>query len=149
MRKKPPDEAAAESPAGQLADASEESAPDSGAEAELSRTLFSFLEPSLNTIGSFGAPLVIGGIVSLIVGVILWAFVSSLRAPYAYILVGLGVALILLVGLIFLSAVFGAFISRTGRYGVNSLIMLSAFLGIVVVIRLADYPIIVFFREES
>ena len=33
-----------------------------------SRTLFSFLEPSLNTIGTFGTPLVIAGIVAIVAG---------------------------------------------------------------------------------
>ena len=96
-----------------------------------SRTLFSFLEPSLNTIGSFGAPLVIAAIVAIAAGLVLVAFVSSMRL-YGYISLGFGVALLVLVGLISLSSVVAAFISRTGRYGVNSLIMLAAFLGIVI-----------------
>ena len=89
-----------------------------------SRTLFSFLEPSLNAIGSFGAPLVIAGVVAITAGLVLVAFVSSMRL-YGYISLGFGVALLVLVGLISLSSVVAAFISRTGRYGVNSLIMLS------------------------
>ena len=103
-----------------------------------SRTLFSFLEPSLNTIGTFGTPLVIAGIVAIIAGAILVAFVSSMRL-YGYISLGFGVALILLVGLISLSSVVAAFISRTGRYGVNSLIMLAAFLGIVLVANIVSF----------
>ena len=104
-----------------------------GDEEELrSRTLFSFLEPSLNTIGTFGTPLVIAGIVAIVAGAVLVAFVSSMRL-YGYISLGFGVALLLLIGLISLSSVVAAFISRTGRYGVNSLIMLAAFLGIIII----------------
>ena len=103
-----------------------------------SRTLFSFLEPSLNTVGTFGTPLVIAGIVAIVAGAILVAFVSSMRL-YGYISLGFGVALLVLVGLISLSSVVAAFISRTGRYGVNSLIMLAAFLGIVLVANVVSF----------
>ena len=108
-------------------------------ESELrSRTLFSFLEPSLNAIGSFGAPLVIAGIVAIVAGAVLVAFVSSMRL-YGFVSLGFGVALLVLVGLISLSSVVAAFISRTGRYGVNSLIMLGAFLGIVIVANAVSF----------
>lgn len=103
-----------------------------------SRTLFSFLEPSLNAIGTFGTPIVIAGIVAIVAGAILVAFVSSMRL-YGYVSLGLGVALLVLVGLISLSSVVAAFISRTGRYGVNSLIMLAAFLGIVLVANIVSF----------
>ena len=107
-------------------------------EGQGSRTLFSFLEPSLNTIGTFGTPLVIAGIVAIVAGVTLIAFVSSMRL-YGYVALGFGIALLVLVGLISLSSLVAAFISRTGRYGVNSLIMLAAFLGIVVVANVASF----------
>ena len=103
-----------------------------------SRTLFSFLEPSVNAIGSFGTPLVVAGVVAMGAGAVLVAFVSSMRL-YGYISLGFGVALLVLVGLISLSTVVAAFISRTGRYGVNSLIMLAAFLGIVIVANAVSF----------
>ena len=80
-------------------------------EVTASRTLFSFLEPGLNTIGTFGAPMVFAGIVGLIVGIVLIFFVGSLRL-YGFVTIGVGVVLIGLVALISLSAVFAAFISR-------------------------------------
>jgi hypothetical protein len=112
--------------------------PNESGEIITSRTLFSFLEPSLNTIGSFGTPVVIAGVLALFIGIGLIAFVTSMRL-YGIILIGLGVALIGTIGLIFLSAVFAAFISRTGRYGVNTLVMLVAFSGIVVVINFISF----------
>ena len=99
-----------------------------------SRTLFSFLEPSLEVIGSFSKPVVISGVVALCIGIGLMAFVASMRL-YGIILIVFGVVLVGLIGLIFLSTVFAAFISRTGRYGVNTLVMLVAFIGIVVVVN--------------
>ena len=103
-----------------------------------SRTLFNFIEPTLNAIAGFGAPLVISGIIALVVGATLVAFVGSMRL-YGFIILGFGASLIGLVGLISLSSVFAAFISRTGRYGVNSLIMLAAFLGIVIVANFVSF----------
>ena len=52
-----------------------------GTEGELvtSRTLFSFLEPLLDVIGSFATPVVISGIFALLVGISLAWFVTSLR----------------------------------------------------------------------
>ena len=115
-----------------------ESSEEAGEEEVRSRTLFSFLEPSLNTIGSFGTPLVVAGIIAIVAGATLVAFVSSMRL-YGYISLGFGVVLLLLVGLISLSSLVAAFISRTGRYGVNSLIMLAAFLGIILILNAVSF----------
>lgn len=103
-----------------------------------SRTLFSFLEPVLDAIGVYSAPVVIAGIVGLVTGAVLAAFVPALRF-YGYIILGFGAALLALITLIYLSNVVAAFLSRTGRYGVNSLIMLGAFSGIIVVINLISF----------
>ncbi len=112
---------------------------EAGEEVELrSRTLFSFLEPTLNTIGSFGAPLVIAAVVSIVAGATLIAFVSSMRL-YGYISLGFGITLLVVISLISLSSVVAAFISRTGRYGVNSLLMLAAFIGIIVIINSVSF----------
>ncbi|HZA24321.1 MAG TPA: hypothetical protein VFA32_17255, partial [Dehalococcoidia bacterium] len=103
-----------------------------------SRTLYSFIEPALDAIGSYAAPIVIAGIVGLIVGIVLVAFVGSLR-PYGYVIIGFGAVLLAVITLIYLSTVLAAFLSRTGRYGVNSLIMLGAFLGILIVVNLVAF----------
>ena len=111
---------------------------DHAEEAELSRTLFSFLEPLLNVIGSFGVPLVVGGVIALVSGIIVVAFVSSMRL-YGIIDIIIGAVVILTVGLIFLSSVVAAFLSRTGRYGVNSLIMMGAFTGIALLVGFVTF----------
>ncbi len=112
--------------------------PEEGQEADLSRTLFSFLEPGIDAIGSFGPPIVIAGILGLISGISMVAFVGSLK-PYGIANIIIGVALIALVALISLSSVVTAFFSRTGKYGVNTVIMLAAFTGIVVVANFISF----------
>ena len=104
----------------------------------LSRTLSSFLEPSLDLIGSFSAPIVIAGIVALIAGGVVAGFVESMRT-YGYIDIAIGGGLILIVALIYESSVVAAFFSRTGRYGVNAAIMVAAFTGIIVVINFVSF----------
>ncbi len=106
--------------------------------AALSRTLFSFLEPTLDAVGSFGTPIVFAGIVGLVSGIVVVAFVGSMYwYGIADIIIGGG--LILMVALIALSSVLAAFFGRTGRYGVNAAIMIAAFTGIVVVINLVSF----------
>ena len=116
--------------------------PDSAAseqpDAAASRTLFSFLEPALDLISAYGAPMVLAGIVALVAGIALVAFVPSM-ALYGFINIGIGVFLIGLVALISLSSVVAAFFSRTGRYGVNSTVMLLAFTGIIVVVSIISF----------
>ncbi len=101
-------------------------------EVVVSRTLFSFLEPGINAIASFGLPLVMAGIIALVAGISLVGFVSSLRF-YGWIIILMGVFLVALVGVVSLSSLVSTFLSRTGRYGLNSLVMVAAFLGIIIV----------------
>ena len=105
---------------------------------ELSRPLISVIEPAVNAIGFLGAPLLIAGIISLVTGIVVLAFVSSMRL-YGIIDIVIGVVLIGMVGAVFISSVIAAFLSRTGRYGVNTLLVLAAFLVIVVVLNLVSF----------
>ena len=116
----------------------EEPTPESGEEAVLSRTMGSFLEPALDAVGSFAAPLLVAGIVGLVSGAAVLVFVSSMRV-YGWITFGAGTGLVLMIGLIYLSSVMAAFFSRTGRYGVNSVIMVVAFTGIIVVVNFISF----------
>ena len=105
---------------------------------QTSRTLISFLDPAVNAIGLFGAPLLIAGIVGLATGIVLVAFVSSMRL-YGYIDIAIGATLIALVGAVFISSVVAAFLSRTGRYGVNTLIVLAAFTAIIIALNFVSF----------
>ena len=102
---------------------------------EQSRTLFSFIEPVFDFIAVFYAPILIAGVVGLITGGALLAFVGSLKL-YGGIVLGIGAVLVALVAVSYFSQVIAAFFSRTGRYGVNTVIMTAAFIGLVV---LANY----------
>ena len=103
-----------------------------------SRTLVSFLNPAVDAVGIFGAPLLLAGIIGLVTGIAIVTFVSSMRL-YGYIDIAIGASLIGLVGAVFISSVIAAFLSRTGRYGVNTLIMLGAFIGIVIVLNIVSF----------
>ncbi len=107
-------------------------------EEQLSRPLISVIEPAVNAIGFLGAPLLIAGIIGLVTGIVVVAFVSSMRL-YGLIDIIIGVVLICLVGAVFISSVIAAFLSRTGRYGINTLLVLAAFSAIVVVINLVSF----------
>ena len=102
---------------------------------EQSRTLFSFIEPAFDFVAVFYAPILIAGVVGLITGGALLAFVGSLKL-YGGIVLGIGAALVALVAISYFSQVIAAFFSRTGRYGVNTVVMTAAFIGLVI---LANY----------
>ena len=119
----------------------EQPAPTQGAtgqEEVLSRPLASYFEPALDAVGIFGAPLVIAGIIGLVTGIVVVAFVSSMRL-YGYIDIAIGASLLALVGAVFISSVIAAFVSRTGRYGVNTLILLGAFTGIIIIANVISF----------
>ncbi len=107
-------------------------------EEQTTRPLISLLEPVLDAIGVFGAPLLITGIIGLVTGIAIVAFVGSMRL-YGYIDIAIGASLIALVGAAFVSSVIAAFLSRTGRYGVITLILLTAFTGIVVILNFVSF----------
>lgn len=113
----------------------EETANEPEALEEQSRTLFSFVEPLFDFVAIFYAPILIAGVVGLIAGAVLLAFVSSLKL-YGGIVLAIGAGFVLLVAISYFSQVIAAFFSRTGRYGVNTVIMTAAFIGLVV---LANY----------
>ena len=105
---------------------------------EDSRTLFSLLEPILDVIGTYRFPMVIAGVIALFSGLVVVLFVSSMRL-YGAIDIIVGLVLVGTVALIFLSSVTAAFLSRTGRYGVNSTIMVAAFIGITLLIGIITF----------
>lgn len=123
--------------AGQDAPASSE-VPEDEREDQLSRTAFSFLEPGIDVIKSFGAPIVFAGVLGLVSGISMVSFVGSLR-PYGIANIIIGLVLIGLVALIFFSSVLAAFFSRTGKYGANTVIMLVAFTGIMAVVNFISF----------
>lgn len=89
----------------------------------------------VNTLSRYSNPILIAGVFSIILGLIILLFIDTLM-PYALTLIGLGAIFLILMGTISLSRVTSAFLSRSGKYGTNTLIMISAFIVIVVIINL-------------
>ena len=110
---------------------------DTGDEA-LSQPLITLFEPAMDWISSYGGPLVLAGIIGLVTGVVVVAFVSSMRL-YGYIDIVIGASLLGVVGAVFFSNVLAAFVSRTGRYGFNTLVLIAAFTGIIVVANVLSF----------
>ena len=104
----------------------------------LSKPLINLFEPAMDWIGAYGAPLVFAGIIGLVIGVVVVAFVSSMRL-YGFIDIIIGAVLLGLVAAVFFSNVLAAFVSRTGRYGLNTLILVGAFTGIIVVANVVSF----------
>ncbi|MBO19164.1 MAG: hypothetical protein CL732_01320 [Chloroflexi bacterium] len=109
-----------------------------GPEEELTQPLIPLFEPGMDWIGAYGGAMVLAGIVGLVTGVVVVAFVSSMRL-YGYIDIGIGAILLGLVAAVYFSNVLAAFLSRTGRYGVNTLVLIGAFTGIIVVFNVISF----------
>ena len=105
---------------------------------ELSRPLITFFEPALNLIALYSGPLIFAGIIGLVTGIAVVAFISSMRL-YGYIDIVIGAVLLAGVGAVLFSNVLTAFLSRTGRYGANTLILVVAFTGIIIVANVISF----------
>ena len=104
----------------------------------LSRPLITFFEPAMDWIVAYGGPMVFAGNVGLVIGLVVVTFISSMRL-YGFIDIFIGAGLLGLVGAVFFSNVMATFFSRTGRYGFNTLILLGAFTGIILVANILSF----------
>ena len=98
----------------------------------LSQPLINFFDPAFDQVVIHSGPLVFAGIIGLVSGIVVVAFISSMRL-YGYIDIVIGLLLLGGVGAVLFSNVLTAFVSRTGRYGANTLLLVGAFTGIVIV----------------
>jgi len=105
---------------------------------ELSQPLITFFEPALDLIALYSGPLILAGVIALVTGIAVVAFISSMRL-YGYIDIVIGGVLLGGVGSVLFSNVLTAFLSRTGRYGANTLILLGAFTGIIIVTNVISF----------
>jgi len=104
----------------------------------LSQPLINFFDPAFDQVVIHSGPLVFAGIIGLVSGIVVVAFISSMRL-YGYIDIVIGLLLLGGVGAVLFSNVLTAFVSRTGRYGANTLILVGAFTGIVVVANVVSF----------
>jgi len=105
---------------------------------ELSQPLITFFEPAIDLIATYSGPLILAGIIGLVTGIVVVAFISSMRL-YGFIDIVIGAVLLGAVGSVLFSNVLSAFLSRTGRYGANTLILLGAFTGIIIVANVLSF----------
>ncbi len=98
----------------------------------LSGTLLGSLHQATEGLGGYGAALFGGGIFAVIVGALVYLLIDDLRL-YGSIIMAIGAALLLMAIVTSWSSVRTTLGARRGRYGVNSVVMVTAFLGIIAV----------------
>ena len=98
----------------------------------LSGTLLGSLHQATQGMGSYGTALFGGGVFAVIVGGAVYLLIGDLRL-YASIILGIGAGLLLLGIITSWPSVRTSLGARRGRYGVNSVVMVTAFLGIAAV----------------
>ncbi len=99
-------------------------------ENELSETFVGTLRRFATTLSNISFLLVIGGVVSVILAVVLLSLFPDIRI-YGFILLGVGMALLVLSLVFSMSTVSRAMVARQGRYGTNTFVMIVAFVGIL------------------
>ena len=99
-------------------------------EEQLSGTLLSGVQGLARALGGMSTTFALAGILSLIVAVLLFIFIPDLNL-YAYIILGIGGALVLMSLAISIGTVSRAVTSRRGRYGANTAVMIVAFVALV------------------
>ena len=82
--------------------------------------------------------LALAGVLILVVGALLWIFVRDLET-YSYIVMGIGLLVLVVDAAISFDAVRFAVFGRRGRYGLNTAIVLIAFVAIAVVLNFVIY----------
>ncbi len=82
--------------------------------------------------------LALAGTLILVLGVLIWIFIRDLES-YSYIVMGIGLVILLVDAAISFDAVRFAVFGRRGRYGLNTAIVLIAFVAIAVVLNFVIY----------
>ena len=100
----------------------------------LSGTLFGGLQNLASVLGGLSTAFASMGIVSLVIGLVIFGLVPDLRF-YGYIILGTGAILLGLGMVISFRTVSRAITGRRGRYSTNTTIMVIAFIGIAAVVN--------------
>ena len=82
--------------------------------------------------------LALAGVLTLVLGALIWIFVRDLE-NYAYIVMGIGLVILVVDAGISFDAVRFAVFGRRGRYGLNTAIVLIAFLAIATLLNFVIY----------
>ena len=93
-----------------------------------------FLENLKRNTQSIRQALAFAGIGAIVVGVLIWIFLRGLEGP-SYIVIGIGLAILLVDAIISLATVRQAVFGRRGRYGLNTAIVFIVFLTIAIIVN--------------
>ena len=93
-----------------------------------------FLENLKRNTQSIRQALAFAGIGAIVVGVLIWIFLRGLEGP-SYIVIGIGLAILIVDAIISLATVRQAVFGRRGRYGLNTAIVFIVFLTIAVIVN--------------
>ena len=101
-------------------------------EEALSGTLLGSLHQATRGMGAYGTALFGGGLFAIILGGVVHLFVDDLRT-HASVILGVGAVLLMLGMALSWQSVQSIIGARRGRYGINTVVMIGAFLGIAAV----------------
>ena len=93
-----------------------------------------FLQNLKRNTQSIRQALAFAGIGAIVVGVLIWIFLRGLEGP-SYIVIGIGLAILLVDAIISLATVRQAVFGRRGRYGLNTAIVFIVFLTIAIIVN--------------
>ena len=91
-----------------------------------------------NNTRSIRQALAVAGVGAVVFGVLIWIFLRGLEGP-SFIVMGVGIALLLIDAIISMATVRHAMFGRRGRYGLNTAILFIVFLTIAVIFNLSLY----------
>lgn len=97
-----------------------------------------FLQRIMASARSIRQALALAGVLTLVLGALIWVFVRDLE-NYAYIVMGIGLVILLVDAAISFDAVRFAVFGRRGRYGLNTAIVLIAFVAIASLLNFVIY----------
>tara|TARA_A100001037_G_scaffold218385_1_gene196262 strand:- start:570 stop:2327 length:1758 start_codon:yes stop_codon:yes gene_type:complete len=110
--------------------------PDSRPSPDSVRQKTPILESLKNNTKSIRQALALVGVGAVVLGVLIWIFLRGLEGP-AFVVAGVGFALLLVDAIISLATVRQAVFGRRGRYGLNTAIVFIVFVAIAVTVNFA------------
>ena len=108
--------------------------PDSRPSPDSIRDKTPILQSLKNNTRSIRQALALVGVGAIVFGVLIWVFLRGLEGP-AFIVMGVGFALLFIDAVISLSTVRHALFGRRGRYGLNTAIVFVVFVAIAVIVN--------------
>ena len=96
------------------------------------------IESLKNNTRSIRQAIAVAGIGAVVFGVLIWVFLRGLERP-SFIVMGVGIALLVIDAIISMTTVRHALFGRRGRYGLNTAILFVVFLTIAVIVNFSLY----------